>query len=153
MKRFIWPAVLIGFLFLGGTDSFGNRDRDMEPAKMFFLPRGNPDAGKKAFKDLQCMTCHNVAGAAEFSSGSGLGPELGPKQADYTAGWIANSIVSPSHTIALEAEDKGDEAPSLMGDFTEKMTVRQMIDLTAYIKSLGPEKTPASGEEENKVRG
>ncbi len=150
MRFRFYLAVLTGLMvFSGGV--LANRDQNMEPAKAFFLPKGDAAAGRKAFKEIQCLSCHNVAGDAEFSASSGLGPELGRKQADYTAGWIANSIVSPSHTIALEAEDKGDDAPSLMGDFTDKMTVRQMIDLVAYIKSLDAGKAGGSADEENKI--
>ena len=68
---------------------------------------------------------------------------LGPKQAAYAPGWIANSIVSPSHTIARNFEGEYEEGElSRMGDFSDVMTVRQMIDLVAYIKSLGAENSP-----------
>lgn len=151
MKHRFFAAVLTGLLVFGGGHLFANRDQNMEPAEMFFLPKGDAAAGRKAFKDINCLTCHHVAGDPEFTAGSGLGPVLGPKQADYAAGWIANSIVSPSHTIALEAEDKGDEVPSLMGDFTDKMTVKQMIDLVAYIKSLKTGEETASAEEKGGI--
>lgn len=117
---------------------FANRDANMEPASDFFLPKGNPEAGRKAFKDLQCNACHGIENDPELANPSGLGPLLGAQQAAYSSGWIANSMVSPSHTIALGAEDQGEDEPSLMGDFKDRMTVQQLIDLTAYLKSLGP---------------
>lgn len=118
----------------------GNRDDNMEPARAFFLQKGNAEAGKKAFADLKCFACHQVQGAKEFPAPPAAkpGPVLSKKQAGYAAGWIANSIVSPSHTIALNSEGTAEGSDlSRMGDFTDTMTVRQMMDLVAYIQSLG----------------
>ena len=140
----IKKAVLfLAVLLLSSGLCFANRDENMEPAKGFFLPKGDAAAGKKAFMDLKCFTCHQVENSSGFNHplAAKPGPVLGKKQADYANGWIANSIVSPSHTIAFDSSAAAEDAQlSPMGDFTETMTVRQMIDLVAYIRSLGGEK-------------
>ncbi len=124
---------------------FANRDENMEPGDGFFLPKGNPAAGQKAFTELKCNTCHWVENNIDLKPpvAQKAGPMLGDKQANYSAGWIANSIVSPSHTIArnFDGEFEAGEL-SRMGDFSEVMTVRQMIDIVAYIKSLGKQEVP-----------
>ncbi len=119
---------------------YANRDENMEPAEGFFLPKGNPAAGLKAFTELKCSACHWVENNIDLDPpvSEKAGPMLGHKQAEYSAGWIANSIVSPSHTIAANFDGEIEESDlSRMGDYSEIMTIRQMIDIVAYIKSLG----------------
>lgn len=137
--RVIFAAL---FLNLAVTPAFANRDTKMEPADGFFLQKGDSAAGEKAFKDLKCFACHTVENSSEFNTPA-LGkpaPMLGKKQASYASGWIADSIVSPSHRLAPDsyAEVENDELP-IMPDFTDTLTIRQMMDLVAYIKSLGEE--------------
>lgn len=134
--------MLLTFILLTIISSavFADRDDNMEPADGFFLQKGDPAAGQKAFKDLKCNTCHWVQNNVELAPPvvEKAGPMLGAQQADYAPGWIANSIVSPSHTIARNFDGEYEKGElSRMGDFTEAMTVRQMMDLVAYIKSLG----------------
>ncbi len=136
----IKAGLLLFFLMASGGVCFANRDENMEPARAFFLPKGNVEAGKKTYSDLKCYICHQVENETAFPAPSVQkpGPVIGKKQAGYASGWIANSIVSPSHTIALNSNGEDEKSGlSLMGDFSEGMTVRQLIDLTAYIKSEG----------------
>lgn len=119
--------------------AFANRDDGMMPAESFFLPEGDAKAGKEAFERLRCNSCHWVRNRLDLSPpvADKPGPILTPKQADYSIGWLANSIISPSHTIALDSkgEAEGSEL-SRMGNFAETMTVREMIDIVAFIRSL-----------------
>ncbi len=118
---------------------FANRDEGMMPADGFFLSEGNPEAGQKAFVRLRCNACHWVQNEPNLTSpvAEKLGPMLGWKQADYSPGWIANSFVSPSHTIAFNSDGEADGGElSRMGDFKDTMTVREMMDIVSYIKSL-----------------
>lgn len=132
------------FLVLSGV-SFAGRDENMQPAETFFLPKGDPAAGKKFFSELKCNSCHWVQNDLDLAVPvtAKAGPLLGYKQAGYSVGWIANSIVSPSHTIALNSDGQSEDSElSRMGDFSETMTVRQLIDLVAYIKSLDQGERP-----------
>lgn len=133
------PLLFLMLISLFGTPALANRDDNMVPAHGFFLPKGDIAAGKKAFADLKCNTCHSVKNAPDLESTVKVkaAPELGKRQAHYSRGWIANSIVSPSHTIVYDSDGMApDSELSRMGDFTETMTVRQLIDLVEYIKSL-----------------
>ena len=127
-------------LFLGWMGYlFADRDNNMVPADGFFLPKGNAEAGRQAFLHMKCSSCHWVANDMQVPDPvtAKAGPMLGPKQAAYAPGWIANSIVSPSHTIARGSEGKAEGGElSRMADFTQTMTVRELIDLVAYIQSL-----------------
>ena len=121
---------------------YASRDEGMNPADGFFLPDGDPKAGKQAFAQLKCTSCHWIANDLKLSEpvAEKPGPVLGFSQANYAPGWLANSIVSPSHTIALNSDGMAENSElSRMGDFTETMTVRQLIDVVAYLRSLGEE--------------
>lgn len=132
---------LILILFLGWIGYlFAGRDEGMAPADGFFLPKGSAEDGRKAFNHLKCSACHWAANDMQVPDPitAKAGPMLGPKQAAYAPGWIANSIVSPSHTIARNSEPGKTEGGELsrMPDFSQTMTVRELIDLIAYIQSL-----------------
>lgn len=101
------------------------------------LPDGEVDAGREAFADLGCDSCHTVAGGqAKTVVSAHPGPQLGAKQAEYGPVRIAVSIVAPSHEVAPAYLESLDAAGSPMGDYSEAMTVRQLLDLVAYIRSL-----------------
>ena len=131
---------LILILFLGWIGYlFADRDENMIPADGFFLSKGDMTAGRQAFNHLKCSSCHWVANDMQVPDPvtAKAGPLLGPKQAAYAPGWIANSIVSPSHTFARNSDGKTEGGElSRMADFTQTMTVRELIDLVAYIQSL-----------------
>lgn len=98
------------------------------------LPRGDVEAGYRAFVDLRCYYCHSVAGDATLPDrvASVRGPQIGPDQAAQARGKIAESIIDPSHEIPPPRDSR----LSPMGDFSEAMTVRQLIDLVAYVQSV-----------------
>lgn len=142
MKTKMILSAFILFLATTGILLAMNRDEGMEPAENFFLPQGDPEAGRKAFSDLKCTSCHWAANEVDLSApvAEKPGPMLGDKQAHYTSGWIANSIVSPSHTIAYGSHGEADDSElSRMGDFKDVMTVRQLIDIVSYIQSMKQE--------------
>jgi mono/diheme cytochrome c family protein len=101
------------------------------------LPNGDPAAGRVAFQVLKCTTCHRVAGQADLPApvSSNRGPSLGPVTARKPAGEIASSIVAPSHTLS-DGRKRAEGRLSPMGDFSQAMTVRQLSDLVAYLRSL-----------------
>lgn len=118
-------------------------------AEAVVLPKGEPRAGRQAFLDLKCTSCHRVVGEATFPapvSGS-QGPDL-----DHTLGLrprseLASAIIVPSHSISLKVSDdvkKRLEGTLLspMGDFSRTITVRQLADLLAYLSSLQAGTTP-----------
>jgi mono/diheme cytochrome c family protein len=103
------------------------------------LPVGDPTAGRAAFIALSCTSCHGVLGDPDLPPvvSANPGPMLGPLQAERQLGWIVTSIVSPTHEIPPEVrlELEGTESP--MPDYSYAMTVRQLIDLVAYLRHQG----------------
>lgn len=106
----------------------------------FRLPDGDPDAGKVAFLELKCNTCHAVVGI-------GMPPPTvdppvpvplgGDVSAEPSDGRLVTSIIHPSHEISarpLAFVTSGTR--SRMGDYSEAMTVRQMIDIVAFLHEV-----------------
>lgn len=104
----------------------------------FRLPDGDPEEGKAAFVTLRCNACHQVRGVeleppvADPPVPVVLG---GPVDYQPTDGRFVTSIVNPSHKLApgypAELIKSGDG--SRMADYSEVMTVRQLVDLLAFL--------------------
>ena len=103
------------------------------------VPPGDAQAGREAFIALSCTSCHAVKGDTELAApvASVPVPVLGKTQAKKSPSKLASSLVSPSHLISQEVRAKTEGELSPMGDLTASMTVRQLLDLVAFLRSLG----------------
>ena len=67
------------------------------------------------------------------------GPPFDAALATRDMGYLTTAIVSPSHQISLRASPEVrarlEGALSPMGDFSSTMTVRQLVDIHAYLRS------------------
>ncbi len=139
-KKFIILSVMLMMVFCSFSLSFAKEDdKEMVPAEGFFMPAGDADAGRQAFIELKCIACHTVQGDPGLPKpwASKPGPVLGTARQFYTSGEIADAIVSPSHFVSSEDESVKDKMElSRMGDFSETMTVRQLIDIVDYLNSF-----------------
>jgi mono/diheme cytochrome c family protein len=104
-------------------------------ARGFRLPDGDVIAGKQAFLSLQCNTCHSVEGVdlpAPVEFNIHLGGES-PRIKTY--GELVTSVINPSHVVSSRYKQEIKEGKlSSMPDFNARMTVRQMIDLVAFLQ-------------------
>ncbi len=104
----------------------------------FRLPPGDATAGERAFVDLQCATCHTVAGvdlpAPTFPTPVALG---GRTMLPPTDGDLTTDIILPASHFAsgYPAAQVQEESKSKMPDYTEKMTIRQLADLVAFLQT------------------
>ena len=104
------------------------------------LPDGDVEAGRLAFQELACTTCHDVAGVPMEARGERpdtivmLGGEVTRVESH---GQLVTSIVNPSHGISgrYPKDDVADGDESRMAGFNDLMTVAQLIDLTAFLQS------------------
>ena len=107
-------------------------------ASGFRLPEnGDPGRGKVAFVELGCHQCHPIAGVdlPASSSSSKISLSLGGQVHELrTDGYLVASIIHPSHRI-LRYTDAGGSDESPMPNYTEQMTVRQLIDVVAFLQS------------------
>ena len=106
------------------------------------LPDGDVERGKAAFLELKCNTCHTVAGTEMASPSKDyayvrvvvLGGEVRQVK---TYGALVTSIINPSHSLApgYPKELITKDNQSAMANFNDTMTVRQLIDLVAFLQS------------------
>ena len=104
------------------------------------LPEGDIVRGEVAFRELGCATCHDVAGgpAAPEGERSDVIVTLGGAVTRVeTYGELVTSIINPSHEISgrYPREQVTGDGVSKMENFNERMTVAQLIDLTAFLQS------------------
>jgi L-cysteine S-thiosulfotransferase len=134
--RFItrWSVVLLMLLTAGCSGS--------KSGAGLRLPDGNVERGKAAFLELKCNTCHTVAGTEMPTPSKDyayvrvvvLGGEVRQVK---TYGALVTSIINPSHSLApgYPKELITKDNQSAMANFNDTMTVRQLIDLVAFLQS------------------
>ena len=106
----------------------------------FRLPDGDAQRGRATFLELKCNACHEVQGmdlpytTAALAKPVVLGGEVLYVRTD---GELVTAIVNPSHELAqgyprelIESDGK-----SRMKDYSDEMTVRQLVDLVAFLHS------------------
>lgn len=91
------------------------------------LPQGAAAAGKAAVRLMQCYACHEIQGSDFPAPHARLrGTSLGAAQGRWSRDSLAAAILAPAHR----------RPEGQMGDYSEAMTVRQLIDIVAYLQSL-----------------
>lgn len=101
------------------------------------IPEGDPVAGKQAFEEMRCYVCHKVEGS-DFPDPVAQPPVdvvLGAAHTQVRRSTLAESIIAPSHSFAPGWDAPTTSTLSRMGDFSDVMTVRQMIDIVEYLKT------------------
>lgn len=117
-------------------------DREPVRPKEDFQPRpnyltmGDAAAGRMVFYQLKCGTCHPVAGEPISSHAAARGPELGTAEAFLSPDEIARAIVAPAHSTSTKPGPWREGNGVGMTEYANVMTVRQLMDLVAYIRSL-----------------
>ena len=141
MKHHGWILVSALALALLGIalGASGERAAQVPEGWFFTLPAGDAIQGGLVFSKWECYSCHKVARRSfRRPDAGGVGPDFGPAHADLPGGYLAESIVNPNKVIAGEqgryrAEDG---RSSRMRDYTEVMTLRELMDVAAYLKSV-----------------
>jgi hypothetical protein len=107
------------------------------------VPLGDAEAGRQTFSDLRCVYCHRVIAEPDLPApiSASPGPDLGGVQAALSTSRLATSILVPSHTISrgITPERRRrmlDTGGSAMGDYTDVLTIRQLVDLIAFLQSF-----------------
>lgn len=139
----VWSTVCALAVACGPGDA-GTRDSQADAAaSALTVPlAGDATAGRQAFLDLKCTACHRVPGEPDFPApiSENLGPALDSRLARSLPSYLVTAIVSPSHELTnktsgdVRARLEGTLSP--MGDFSRVMTVRQLVDMHAYLLSL-----------------
>jgi len=115
-------------------------DSGPKSGRGFHLPEGDIEKGKAAFLALKCNTCHRVNGVDLPSPVSSAPTNIvlgGEVSYVSTYGELVTSVIHPSHGLAegFKKEQLKEGKLSPMPEFNDVMTVRQMIDLVAFLQS------------------
>ncbi len=108
----------------------------------FALPPGDIQAGRAAFIGLGCPGCHFVPGDVERNPALGFGDISvrlgGPVSRVKRYGELVTAIIHPQASLS-----RGPNVPyvdaqgrSPMPDFNVRMTVRELVDITHYLKDV-----------------
>ncbi len=109
------------------------------PGWMFLVPPGDSAEGRKVFVAMQCFACHEIKGEhfpqAPEKPGD-VGPELTGMGAHHPAEYFAEKLLNPNRVILEGPGYTGPDGLTKMPDYADSMTLRQLIDLVAYLKGL-----------------
>jgi hypothetical protein len=106
----------------------------------FTVPPGDPVAGRKVFIELECFKCHSVRGES-FPSASArqadeVGPDLSGMGEHHPPEYFAESILHPNQVLVEGPGYIGPDGKSRMPEYQESMTLREWLDLVAYLGGL-----------------
>ena len=125
------------------------------PGWRFTLPPGDPAAGRQAFVDLKCYACHAIKGE-QFPLKPGetaaAGPDLTGMGRHHPTEYLVESLVNPSAVLIDGPGYVGGDGRSIM-PATPAMTLAQLIDLVAYLKSQGGDASHAHDEAREQTAG
>jgi putative copper export protein/mono/diheme cytochrome c family protein len=102
---------------------------------LFRPPPGDARRGRAVFARLQCYACHVIAGE-DFPPPTGAGPELSGMGDHHPAGYLTESVLNPNAVIVEGPGYVGPDGRSTMPDYRDSLTVAELIDLVAYLRSL-----------------
>jgi Cu/Ag efflux protein CusF len=101
----------------------------------FTMPKGNPTKGRAVFEKFECYYCHEVR-TEQFPQPVESAPELSQMGALHPVEFFAESIMNPNAVVPKSYRQADDTSP--MTNFAERMTVEELIDVSAYVASLRP---------------
>ncbi|HQZ27623.1 MAG: hypothetical protein KA250_09290 [Verrucomicrobiales bacterium] len=155
MKK-ILLLLSITFLAISLAPRFSNLLAADPAKKGFQFPGGDLEAGKETFVSLNCIQCHTVSNVALPEGKAPRRLELmlaGETRFVKSYGDLITAITNPKHVITEQyrailsgAELQGSIEP-LMPDYTKDMSVRQLMDLVAFLDQAYRENLSGYGGE------
>lgn len=155
-RRAGWMVLIVGVVALGlGAPGFPGAEQPGETGGhgmagggeahgtpegwTFRLPEGDPRAGLQAFVNFECYKCHPVAGANfPRSEGAGdVGPDLSMMGPLHPPEYFAEAIINPNAVLVEGPGFLGPDGKSRMPSYAASMTLQQLMDLVAYLRTLG----------------
>ena len=115
---------------------------ERKSASGFRLPDGDSERGRAVFAEMRCYTCHDVYGHDEFPAPTAepsVPVTVGGRFARVPGdGDLVTAIIHPSHKISSRYAHAmvTTAGSSRMGDFTESMSVRELVDLVAFLHTV-----------------
>lgn len=135
MRKALSIAVVVVATFFNCGCSAGHKG-----AAGFHIPDGDTEKGRAVFVAMRCHACHRVADldleapVADPPVPVVLGGKVARARTD---GELVTAIVDPSHRLAPGYPPSAVRTGGLsrMGEFGDAMTVRELIDVVAFLQS------------------
>lgn len=105
----------------------------------FTFPAGDPETGREVFRAMKCYTCHTIKGENFPPPGADektAGPELTGMGGRHPLEYLAESILFPDAVLVDGPGFIGPDGRSIMPTYEDSLSVIQLIDLVAFLKSL-----------------
>lgn len=115
----------------------------------FAMPKGDPAKGREVFIKFECYFCHEIRGEDIPFAGVDYGPELSQMGSMHPLEYFTESVINPSAWASKQ--DRGPDGRSKMPTYNDRMTVQELIDLSAYLASLRPKGVPKSVTAQGKL--
>jgi hypothetical protein len=135
-------VLVLAVAALGEVAAAGGAVPRLPPDWRFALPAGSAPAGEQVFVKMECYSCHTVAGKRlgdPTQNPGGIGPDLTAAHARLPREYLAESIVNFERYIGHGRHRRRFLAPdgtSRMGDYSELLSVRELIDLVEFLRSV-----------------
>ena len=101
----------------------------------FTPPAGDPTRGRAVFARLRCFVCHRVAGE-RYPAPTGPGPDLTGMGHHHPPGYLLESVLNPN-AVVVEGRGYTDaRGRSTMPELARDLTVEELVDLVAYLRTL-----------------
>jgi sulfur-oxidizing protein SoxX len=118
------------------TDEELHRSGGVPKGWRFSLPDGDQRKGRHLFVELECYVCHTVRGESFPGETIDVGPDLTGMGAHHPAEYLAESIINPNAVIVMEEGYTGPDGLSRMPSYADILSLQDLLDLVAYLKSL-----------------
>jgi putative heme-binding domain-containing protein len=112
------------------------------------MPKGDAQRGHSVFEKFECYYCHELRGEG-FPEPVEAAPELSQMGPMHPLEYFAESIMNPNAVVGKKYQQADGSSP--MTNFTDKMTVRELIDVVTYVASLRPKSAAKTVRAEGKV--
>ena len=131
---FVLAAVSVGIASVGFADQATPK---VPEGWTFTLPAGNASSGRAVYVRMECSACHRLQGIPEAPprGTAGVGPDLTGYSA-LPAEYLADSLIR-SHTIVAAPGYYVKDGVAGMGNYNHFLTVQELIDLVAFLRSTG----------------
>jgi hypothetical protein len=109
----------------------------IQKKQQFFFPKEMLKPEDKSSRISYALPAHKVKGENDFPKpiAGYEGPILGTEQAKQSVSDLITSILLPSHKISKDLEERLRTTTSPMTDYSDAITIRQLVDVVAYIRS------------------
>jgi sulfur-oxidizing protein SoxX len=134
----------VGFFRFSDAQLPGHSDHGTPVGWRFTWPAGDPARGWDVFAKYECFSCHEIRGE-RFpvpKEAGNVGPELAAMGPAHEAGYFVEAVINPNAVVERGKGYEAADGSSKMPSFNDTLTVQELLDLVAYLKTLRPSPPP-----------